>query len=175
MRTRTIRRWAAAAVLAGGVSVNVTHPLGYRYLEGGIVSPDGHCRTFDARAQGTIFGSGVGVVVLKRLDATLRDGDSVLAVIKGSAVNNDGAVKVSYMAPSVDGQAQVIAMAQALAGFDAETISYVEAHGTATNLGDPIEMGALGAVFVYQGALLYRHEQGLDLNVGLKAFLKAAG
>jgi natural product biosynthesis luciferase-like monooxygenase protein len=129
--------------LAGGVSINVTHPSGYRYLEGGIVSPDGHCRAFDARAEGTIFGSGVGVLVLRRLEDALAAGDTVLAVIKGSAVNNDGAAKVGYTAPSVAGQAAVIREALSAAGVSAASISYVEAHGTATVLGDPIEVAAL--------------------------------
>src|SRR5204863_2810896 len=108
-----------------------------------IASADGHCRAFDANAQGTVFGSGVGIVVLKRLSDALEDGDTVYAVIKGSAVNNDGSSKVSYMAPSVDGQAEVITLAQALAGVSADTISYVETHGTGTPLGDPIEIVGL--------------------------------
>ena len=120
---------------------------GYLYQEGMILSPDGHCRAFDARAEGTVFGSGVGIVVLKRLDAALRDGDHVHAVIKGSAINNDGAVKVGYTAPSVDGQAEVIAQAQANAGIDADSVTYIEAHGTGTSLGDPIEVAALTKAF----------------------------
>ncbi|HEV7514701.1 MAG TPA: type I polyketide synthase, partial [Thermoanaerobaculia bacterium] len=133
--------------LAGGVTVKVPQQEGYFYQEGGLASPDGHCRAFDARAAGTIFGSGVGVVVLKRLGDALADGDRVRAVIKGSAINNDGSVKVSYTAPSVEGQAEVIAAAQAVAGIDPETIGYVEAHGTGTALGDPIELAALTKVF----------------------------
>ena len=108
-----------------------------------MVSPDGHCRPFDAKAAGTVFSSGVGVVVLKRLDEALAEGDNVLAVVKGSALNNDGALKASYTAPSVDGQAEVIAMAHAMAGVEPESISYVEGHGTATPLGDPIEVAGL--------------------------------
>ena len=107
---------------------------GYHTVEGGVYSPDGHCRSFDADGQGTIFGSGVGIVVLKRLADALADGDHIEAVIKGSAVNNDGSMKVSYTAPSVEGQAKVIAEALANAGVSAETISYIEAHGTATRL-----------------------------------------
>ncbi|HZN10409.1 MAG TPA: type I polyketide synthase, partial [Blastocatellia bacterium] len=133
--------------LAGGVSISFPQRRGYLYQEGGMVSPDGHCRPFDARAQGTVFGHGAGVVVLKRLSDAVRDGDSIYAVIKGSAVNNDGAAKVGYTAPSVERQAEVIAMAQAVAGVDARTISYVEAHGTATPLGDPIEVAALTKAF----------------------------
>ncbi len=133
--------------LAGGISVNPAERFGYYYQEGGIVSPDGHCRAFDAEARGTIFGNGVGVVVLKRLEDALADGDTILAVIKGSAINNDGANKVGYTAPSVEGQAEVIARAQAMAEVDPETISYIEAHGTGTPLGDPIEIAALTKAF----------------------------
>ncbi len=133
--------------LAGGAAINVKQRYGYRYTQGGIVSPDGHCRAFDAEARGTVFGSGVGVVVLKRLEDALADGDTILAVIKGSAINNDGSSKVGYTAPSVDGQAEVIAEALAAAGVDPETISYIEAHGTATPLGDPIEIAALTKAF----------------------------
>ena len=133
--------------LAGGVSIIVPHASGYLYHEGGIVSPDGHCRAFDAQAQGTVFGSGGGVVVLKRLPDALADGDHVFAVIRGSAINNDGALKVGYTAPSVDGQAKVIAAAQAIAGVHPESIGYIEAHGTGTALGDPIEIAALTQVF----------------------------
>jgi amino acid adenylation domain-containing protein len=130
--------------LAGGVSVRVPQRTGYRYVEGGIASPDGHCRAFDRDAQGTVFGSGAGVVLLKRLDEALADGDTVLAVIRGSAVNNDGAAKVGFTAPSVSGQVAVISEALAAAGLDGDAIDYVEAHGTGTPLGDPIEVAALG-------------------------------
>ncbi|HEX6291075.1 MAG TPA: type I polyketide synthase, partial [Herpetosiphonaceae bacterium] len=133
--------------LAGGVSINMQQRNGYRYVEGGIASPDGHCCPFDANAQGTIFGSGVGVVVLKRLEDALADGDTIHAVIRGSAINNDGALKVGYTAPSVDGQAQVISEALGYADIDPVTISYIEAHGTGTALGDPIEIQALTKAF----------------------------
>ena len=133
--------------LAGGVSVTFPQERGHVYQEGGIVSNDGHCRPFDAQATGTVFGHGVGVVVLKRLDDAVRDGDHIAAVIRGFAVNNDGSAKAGYMAPGVDGQARVIAAAQAMAGFEPESISYVEAHGTGTPLGDPIEVAALTKVF----------------------------
>ncbi|HKP12634.1 MAG TPA: SDR family oxidoreductase [Blastocatellia bacterium] len=128
--------------LAGGVSVQAA-PGGYRYQEGGILSPDGHCRAFDSKAQGTVTGSGVAIVVLKRLAEALADGDNILAVIKGTAINNDGSLKVGYTAPSVDGQAAVISEALAIAGIEPETTHYVEAHGTGTALGDPIEITAL--------------------------------
>lgn len=133
--------------LAGGVWLNLLQEGGYRYQAGAILSPDGHCRAFDAKAAGTLIGSGAGVVVLKRLDDALRDGDTIHAVIKGSAANNDGAAKVGFTAPSVDGQAEVIRAAQLIAGVAADTIGYVEAHGTGTTLGDPIEMAALTQAF----------------------------
>jgi phthiocerol/phenolphthiocerol synthesis type-I polyketide synthase E len=132
--------------LAGGVSVTVPHRSGYLYQEG-VYAPDGHCRAFDARARGTVLGDGVAVVVLKRLEDALADGDTVHAVIRGFATNNDGALKLDYTAPSVDGQAEVIAMAQSLGEVDPETVTYVEAHGTGTPLGDPIEITALSQAF----------------------------
>ena len=133
--------------LAGGVSVHVKHNEGYWHLDGGNVSPDGHCRAFDAKGAGTIFGSGVGMVVLKRLEDALTDRDHIYAVIKGSAINNDGSMKVGFTAPSVDGQAGVIKEALAIAGISPDTIRYVETHGTATALGDPIEIRALSKAF----------------------------
>ncbi|MBZ5596304.1 MAG: SDR family NAD(P)-dependent oxidoreductase [Acidobacteriia bacterium] len=133
--------------LAGGVTIEIPHGLGYMYREGEILSQDGHCRAFDARSTGTIFGSGAGVVVLRRLRDALRDGDAIHAVIKGSAINNDGSRKVGYLAPSVDGQAEVITEALAVAGLDAASISYVETHGTGTRVGDPIEISALTQAF----------------------------
>ncbi|QLE54755.1 type I polyketide synthase [Nostoc sp. TCL26-01] len=133
--------------LAGGIAISLPQKTGYFYQEGGILSPDGHCRAFDAKAQGTLFGSGVGIVVLKRLGEALRDGDRIQAVIKGSAINNDGSLKVSYTAPSVAGQAEVIAEALANAGLNPETIGYVEAHGTGTAMGDPVEVAALTQAF----------------------------
>ncbi len=133
--------------LAGGVSVHVPQKIGYLYQEGSILSADGHCRAFDANAKGTLFGSGAGIVVLKRLEDAINDRDRIYAVIKGSAINNDGGTKVGYFAPNSDGQARVIAEAIAMAGVDAESISYVEAHGTGTILGDPIEINALTQAF----------------------------
>lgn len=133
--------------LAGGVSLRFPQKAGYLFQEGGIRSPDGHCRAFDNEAKGTVGGEGVGIVVLKRLEDALAEGDSIYSVIKGAAINNDGSLKVAYTAPSVAGQAEVISMAQALAGIDAETITYVEAHGTGTALGDPIEIAGLTKAF----------------------------
>ena len=133
--------------LAGGVTLRLPQKQGYWHQEGSIFSPDGHCRAFDAQAKGTVFTNGLGVLALKRLDAAVADGDSIYAVIKGWALNNDGARKNSYTAPSVEGQAAVIRMAHETAGVDAETITYVEAHGTATLLGDPIEINGLTSAF----------------------------
>jgi acyl transferase domain-containing protein/thioesterase domain-containing protein/acyl carrier protein len=133
--------------LAGGVSIGVPLKEGYLYQEGGTASPDGHCRTFDARANGIVPGHGCGVVVLKRLSEAIEDGDAIQAIIRGSAVNNDGSNKVGYTAPSVDSQADVIRSALAVASVPSETITYVEAHGTGTPLGDPIELSALSKVF----------------------------
>lgn len=133
--------------LAGGVTIEIPHGVGYHYKEGEVLSPDGHCRTFDHRSKGTVFGSGAGAVVLRRLKDALRDGDTVHAVIKGSAVNNDGSRKVGYLAPSVDGQAACVSEALELADIGADTINYVECHGTATPVGDPIEIAALTQAF----------------------------
>ncbi|CBN53834.1 MULTISPECIES: type I polyketide synthase [Kamptonema] len=133
--------------IAGGISVTVPQNSGYLYQDGGMFSNDGYTRSFEANAQGTVFGNGAGVVVLKRLEDAIADRNYIYAVIKGAATNNDGAGKVSFAAPSVDGQAGAIAMAQSFAGIEPETISYIEAHGTATPLGDPIEIEALTQVF----------------------------
>lgn len=133
--------------LAGGVSISFPQKRNYLYQEEGMVSGDGTCRTFDASAHGTVFGHGVAVVLLKRLADAIADGDQVLAVIKGTAINNDGSAKIGYAAPSIHAQADVIALAQAAAGVDPESISYIEAHGTGTPLGDPIEITALTQAF----------------------------
>ena len=133
--------------LAGGVSVSVPLKSGYLYEPGGILSPDGHCRAFDARAAGTVAGNGAGIVVLRRLAEARENGDGLMAVIRGTAVNNDGSLKAGYTAPSVDGQAEVIAEALAVADVDPGTVGYVETHGTGTALGDPIEIAALTRAF----------------------------
>ncbi len=133
--------------LAGGVSITFPQARGYRHAEGGMVSADGHCRPFDAQASGTVFGSGSGVVLLKRLADAVASGDRIHAVIRGFAINNDGAAKAGFTAPSVDAQAAVIATAHAIAGVEASGIGYVECHGTATPLGDPIEVAALIRAF----------------------------
>ncbi len=139
--------YQADVALAGGVSITLPQRRGYLHDEGGMVSPDGRCRTFDVRADGTVFGSGAGVVVLKRLEDALRDGDHVHAVIRGSAVNNDGATKIGFTAPSIERQADVVRAAHAAAGVAPWSIGYVECHGTATPLGDPIEVAALVRAF----------------------------
>ncbi|MCC5667071.1 SDR family NAD(P)-dependent oxidoreductase [Nostoc sp. CHAB 5784] len=164
--------------LAGGVSLS--SPTGYLYQEGGIYSQDGHCRAFDADAQGTIAGSGLGVVVLKRLEDALQDGDYIHAIIKGSALNNDGALKVSYTAPRIDTQAAVIRAAQAVAEVNPETITYIETHGTGTALGDPIEIAALTQAFRSQTektgycaiASVKTNIGHLDAAAGIASFIK---
>ena len=144
---RALQRGECDMALAGGVSLTFPLAAGYLYQEGMILSPDGHCRPFDAEARGTRAGAGAGIVVLKRLAQALADGDTVHAVIRGIAINNDGAGKAGFTAPSVEGQVEVIATAQALAGVSARSIGYLEAHGTATPLGDPIEIAALTQAF----------------------------
>lgn len=168
--------------LAGGVTIEMPHRRGYVYHEGEILSPDGHCRSFDHRAQGTVFGSGAGVVALRRLEDALADGDHIHAVVRGSAINNDGSLKVGYLAPSVDGQAQAIAEALAVADVDPRTVSYVEAHGTATAVGDPIEVAALTQAFRRQTSDVGYCALGsvksnighLDTAAGVAAFIKVA-
>ncbi|MGC5287858.1 SDR family NAD(P)-dependent oxidoreductase [Micromonospora sp. DT231] len=167
--------------LAGGAAVRLLDAQGYHYDEGGILSPDGHCRPFDAAAAGTVVGDGTAVVALKRLDDAQRDGDHVYAVIRGSAVNNDGAEKAGFTAPSPRGQAEVIAEALAVAGVDPATVRYVEAHGTGTPLGDPIEVRALTEVFgpvAAPGSCLLGSVKGnvghLDTAAGVVGLIKAA-
>lgn len=133
--------------LAGGVYINIPQERGYVYEEGSILSPDGYCRTFDANAKGSVLCNGVGVVALKRFREALEDGDTIYAVIRGSATNNDGSQRVSYTAPGLDGQSGVMVEAMANAGVEPESISYVEAHGTATELGDAVEVAAMIKAF----------------------------
>ncbi len=134
-------------MLAGACSITFPQKRGTFYQDGGMTSPDGHCRAFDADASGTVFGAGAGAVLLKRFEDAVRDGDQIYAVIRGFGMNNDGSSKVGYTAPSVKGQANVIALAHAAAGVDPESIGYIEAHGTGTPLGDPIELAALTQAF----------------------------
>ncbi|MCX5661184.1 MAG: beta-ketoacyl synthase N-terminal-like domain-containing protein, partial [Planctomycetota bacterium] len=167
--------------LAGGVSLTMPQKRGYLYKEGMIYSPDGHCRPFDAKARGTLAGDGVGIVVLKRLADALADGDSVDAVVLATAANNDGSDKVGYTAPSVGGQVRVIRDAQAVAGIDPETIGLIEAHGTGTPLGDPIEVSALTLAFRastqrrgYCALGSVKSNMGhLDAAAGVAGFIKA--
>ena len=133
--------------VAGGSTIEVPQGVGYRFHEGEVLSPDGHCRAFEAGSAGTVLTSGAGVVVLRRLADALDDGDPILAVIKGTAVNNDGGRKVGFLAPSVDGHADVVKEALAVAGLSARDIQLVEAHGTGTAVGDPIEVAALTEAF----------------------------
>ncbi|MFN3218207.1 MAG: type I polyketide synthase [Acidimicrobiales bacterium] len=165
--------------LAGGVTIEIPHGHGYVYKEGEVLSPDGHCRAFDHRGRGTVFGSGAGMVVLRRLVDAVEDGDRILAVIKGSAVNNDGARKISYMAPSVDGQAAAIAEALAVADVDPASVHYVETHGTGTAVGDPIEVAALNQAFGAAGGpetigigSIKPNIGHLDTAAGVASFIK---
>jgi iturin family lipopeptide synthetase A len=147
LASRSLLTGESDMALAGGVSLGLEKKNGYLYREGAISSPDGHCRTFDAEARGTIEGRGVGIVLLKKLKPALRDGDHIYAVIKGSAMNNDGIRKVGFTAPSILGQADVIRLAMRLSKVEPETIKFIETHGTGTVLGDPVEFEALKLAF----------------------------
>jgi len=144
---QSLQAYECDAALAGGVRVAEPGCTGYLYEEGGAFSRDGRCRTFDEGASGTVPGEGAGVVVLRRLEDALRDGDHVYAIVRGSAINNDGGEKIGFAAPSVAGQRDVIMLAQKVAGVDPWDIDYVEAHGTATPIGDPVEVQALTDAF----------------------------
>ena len=166
--------------LAGGVSIELPHRRGYHFAEGEILSPDGHCRAFDDQAAGTLFGSGAGIVVLRRLEDAVRDRDNIYAVIRGSAVNNDGSQKAGYLAPSVDGQASAAVEALAVAGVEPGTVSYIEAHGTGTPVGDPIEMAALTQAYGGGGrgfcgiGSLKTNIGHLDTAAGVASLIKVA-
>ncbi len=168
--------------LAGGVCILNPQISGYLYQEGAIPSPDGHCRPFDAQAKGTVFSNGIGIVVLKRLDDAIEDHDRIYAVISGWAINNDGNNKVSYTAPGINGQANVIMMAQAFAGISPQDVSYIEAHGTGTQLGDPVEIAALTKAFScktdnkqFCGIGSVKSNIGhTDAAAGVASFIKAA-
>ncbi|MDP3759618.1 MAG: SDR family NAD(P)-dependent oxidoreductase [Ramlibacter sp.] len=166
--------------LAGGVSIELPHRHGYRYAEGEILSPDGHCRAFDDDAAGTLFGSGAGIVVLRRLEDAIRDRDNIHAVIRGSAVNNDGSRKAGYLAPSVDGQARAAVEALAVAGVEPGSVSYIEAHGTGTPVGDPIELAALAQAYGSGGrgfcgiGSLKTNIGHLDTAAGVASLIKVA-
>ncbi|WP_413988224.1 amino acid adenylation domain-containing protein [Labrys okinawensis] len=169
--------------IAGGVSITFPQKRGYLSQEGGMVSEDGHCRTFDADANGTVFGSGAGAVLLKRLEDAVADGDHIYAVVRGTGVNNDGSAKVGFTAPSSDGQANAIMMAHANAGIEPTSISYVECHGTATPLGDPIEIAGLTKAFRATGdetrqfcaiGSVKSNIGHLDAAAGVVGFIKTA-
>lgn len=161
-----IRSGQCDAALAGGIAVTVPVNSGHIYEEGAMLSNDGHCRPFDAMGKGTVFSDGAGVVLLKDLESAIRDGDTIFSVIKGVGVNNDGAGKGSFTAPNPEGQAKAIAMALADADFDPATISYVEAHGTATPLGDPIEIEGLKLAFGHQAKGQYCRIGSIKSNIG---------
>jgi acyl transferase domain-containing protein/thioesterase domain-containing protein/acyl carrier protein len=144
---QNLLHYSCDMAVAGAVSIDIPHAIGYHYRPNEIQSHDGHCRTFDASATGTVFGNGLGIVILRRLADALADGDTIHAVIKGSAVNNDGNRKVGFLAPSVEGQIAVITEALAVADIDPKSIDYIETHGTGTPIGDPIELSAIGQVF----------------------------
>ncbi len=179
---RSLLHHEADMALAGGVWINLLQDGGYRYQAGSILSPDGRCRAFDAKAAGTIIGSGVAIVVLRRLEDALASGDTIHAVIRGSSVNNDGSAKVGYTAPSVEAQAEVIRAAHALSATPADTIGYVEAHGTGTALGDPIEVAALTQAFRASSARrgfcalgsVKTNVGHLDAAAGVTGLIKAA-
>jgi len=166
--------------LAGGVSIDLPHGRGYHYAQGEIMSRDGHCRAFDEEATGTLFGSGAGIVVLRRLEDAVRDRDNIHAVIRGSAVNNDGSRKAGYLAPSVDGQARAAAEALAVAGVEPGSVSYLEAHGTGTAVGDPIEVAALAQAYGAGGkgfcgiGSLKTNIGHLDTAAGVASLIKVA-
>lgn len=164
---QALRSGQCRMALAGGASVTCPPRSGHLYVEGGMLSPDGHTRSFDARAQGTVFSDGAAVVLLKRLADAQADGDTVYAVLRSACVNNDGGAKASFTAPSVEGQAAVIRAALADAGVNARSISYVEAHGTATPMGDPVEVEALRTAYAEHTAELQFCTLGaLKSNVG---------
>jgi acyl transferase domain-containing protein len=156
----------ADIVLAGGVSVKLPLKSGYLYQEGMVMSSDGHCRPFDTKASGTITGNGAGIVVLKRLVKAVKDRDHIYAVIKGTAINNDGSRKTGYTAPSVTAQAEVIRTALRMAGVEAGSITYIETHGTGTPLGDPIEIEALKMAFAHTGKKRFCRLGFLKANIG---------
>ena len=181
MATQSLNQMECDMALAGGVTIELPHRQGYVYQENEILSPDGHCRAFSSDSEGTVFGSGVGVVVLRRLKDALEDNDPILGVILSTAINNDGSDKASYLAPSSEGQALAISEALQIADIDADTITYVEAHGTGTKLGDPIEIQGLTQAFRHStndkqfcGIGSVKTNIGhLDTAAGVMSFIKA--
>ena len=179
---QSLTNYQSDLALAGGVSISFPQHRGYFYQEGGMVSADGHCRPFDAAATGTVFGAGAGMVLLKRAEEAIADGDHIYALLLGAGINNDGSDKFGYAAPSQKGQADAISMAYAVAGVDPASVDYVECHGTGTPLGDPIEVGALADVFATGAArtspCLLSSVKGnighLDVAAGVTGLVKAA-
>ena len=182
LAAQSLLNYECTMALAGGVTVNFRQGLGYFAQPGMILSPAGTCRAFDAEAEGTTLGQGCGVAVLKRLSDAIADDDHIYAVVKATAINNDGASKISYTAPSEDGQAEVISLAHQLAGIESDSIGYVEAHGTGTKLGDPVEVAALTRAFkpgthrtqfcaIGSAKTNFGHT---DAAAGITGFLKAA-
>ena len=182
MAFESLLRRECDMALAGGVSIPIPQNSGYLYVPGMILSRDGHCRAFDAAASGTVPSGGAGIAVLKRLDDAIADRDHIYAVIQGAAVNNDGSAKVGYSAPSVEGQSAVIRKSMQMAGFPPESIGYIEAHGTGTEVGDPIEIAALSKVFESAATKSHSCALGsvktnighLDTAAGIAGFIKAA-
>lgn len=176
-----LRSGRCSMALAGGAFVATPQESGYLHTEGGFASADGQCRPFDAAASGTVFSSGVGMVLLKPLAQAIRDGDRIVAVVKGVATNNDGAQRVSFMAPSVAGQASCVSSALADAGLSGSDIGYVEAHGTATPVGDPIEVAALARAYATKTSAqpvrigsIKGNIGHLDAAAGIAGLIKAA-
>ena len=182
MACESLLSYQSDLMLAGGSTIMSPQNQGYLYHEGGVISSDGRCRAFDHNADGTSFGSGVGVVALKRLSEAVADNDNILAVIIGSSVNNDGADKTAYSAPGINGQKDVILDAQSVAGVNAETIELVEAHGTGTPLGDAVEVRTLTDAFRHHGSARQYAALGsvktnighLDTAAGVAGFIKIA-
>ena len=179
---QSLTNYQSDLALAGGVSISFPQQRGYFYQEGGMVSADGHCRPFDAAATGTVFGAGAGMVLLKRAEEAIADGDHIYALLLGAGINNDGSDKFGYAAPSQKGQADAISMAYAVAGVDPASVDYIECHGTGTPLGDPIEVGALAEVFgageARTSPCLLSSVKGnighLDVAAGVTGLVKAA-
>ena len=182
MAFESLLRRECDMALAGGVSISIPQSPGYLYVPGMILSRDGHCRAFDAAASGMVPGAGAGIAVLKRLEDAIADGDHIYAVIRGAAVNNDGSAKAGYSAPSIEGQSAVILKSMQMAGFAPESIGYIEAHGTGTEVGDPIEIAALSKAF--ESAITKPHSCALgsvktnighlDTAAGIAGLIKTA-
>lgn len=179
---QSLMNYQSDLALAGAASISFPQRRGYFYQEGGMVSPDGHCRPFDRSAMGTVFGAGAGMVLLKRAEDAVADGDHIYALLLGAGVNNDGGEKIGYAAPSSRGQAEAVTLAYAVAGVDPSSIGYVECHGTGTPLGDPIEVSALAQAFAYgqprKAPCVISSVKGnighIDVAAGMAGIIKAA-